>query len=216
MFRSALGCRVVLVISAVAGVASGCGSGRATGGHWADGIDPAAFPGFALYSPGQSFDGLELVVASRDLAPPSSPGLPAINTVNFLYGTCTPPGDEGGCASPASVQISPACDRNFSLYERFPAPDGSIAITYRDVRVAGVPGIDVDEGDGAHRLELYSGRVTIVIWDLANDGRRFALARALAPRNAAALRVGGRPGRLPPPARGAIEGKLMCTRAERT
>ena len=212
------GPRATLLL-ALAALLAGCAqSAGSPPSSWVDGIDPASFEGFALYSPGETFDGQELQVASQNVSPPS-PGSPIgawINQVNFIYGTCSPPPAEGGCAPPVSVQISPACETNFSLYRRFPAPDGTIAIRYEPVRIGAVPGIDVDEGDGGHRLELYTGRVTIRIWELVHDDRRFELARALQPQNALARRAALSRGGLPPPVAGAMEGRLTCSAAERS
>jgi hypothetical protein len=133
--------------------------------------------------------------------------------VNFLYGSCESTSqEESGCNPPVQVIVFPACERNFSLYERFPTPDGKIAIAYEDVEINGVPGIDVDEG-GLHRLELYTGDVTIVVYSLADD-RRFEIARSLRPINEKA-RVAADAGGLPPPVPGAVEGTLTCSPAAR-
>ena len=56
--------------------------------------------------------------------------------------------------------------------------------------------------------------MTIKIWDLVDQDRRFALAASLAPRNAVAREAGFRPGKLPPPVEGALAGRLHCSAAE--
>jgi len=68
----------------------------------------------------------------------------------------------------------------------------------------------VPAADYGDRLEVYTGLLTIVIF--ADDPQR-------ALRAAQALRVGSgedsTDGELPPPAPGALEGRLLCSGAER-
>lgn len=148
-----------------------------------------SFKRHRLYHLGPSFEGLPLTAAPDARGGPAS-GNPA---VDFIYGTCDPPGglfrNEGGCTPPLSVQSWSACERYIALLD----------ISYRQMRIRGVPAADVD---GDTRLELQTGDITIVI---------FANTRERARRAADALRsLDGGVGPeedLPPPVRGALSGR---------
>ena len=122
------------------------------------------FKQYRLYSAGSSFEGLPLVAA------PDADGgpVPGNNTgVSFIYGTCKPPADEGGCSPPLTVQIHRACER---------PPIESMGGGYRKLTLRGVPAALVD---GDPRVELQTGEVTVVL---------FARTMARARRGAMALR----------------------------
>jgi hypothetical protein len=113
-----------------------------------------------------------------------------------VYGDCAPL-DDTGCAPPAEVQVWPACRRNLALTRRSAPPAAAAATTIR-----GVPGLSLD---GGSRLELQTGRVTVVV---------FADSRARAARIAGALSTEdgavapGRP--LPSPAPDTLEEVVDC------
>jgi hypothetical protein len=143
---------------------------------------------FPLYDAGDSVDGLPLVVVLRrdDTA----------DFVSFVYGDCVARADEG-CAPPIEIQVWPACKRNLGLYKAAaagtPVPEPAT--------VRGVPGGFFEDG---HRLELQTGRTTVVV---------FAGSRARVLRVAAALRPLGEQsngGPLPQPLPGAVVGTLGC------
>ena len=117
--------------------------------------------------------------------------------VSFVYGDCEAT-DDAGCAPPMEVQVWPACRRHLGLYEQGP-PFGP-AVERAAVR--GVPAAFLDDGT---RLELQTGRSTVVV---------FAGSRGRALRIAAALRSadGSIPGgvALPVPDQGALEGSAPC------
>jgi hypothetical protein len=121
------------------------------------------FEQYRLFSVGSSFEGLPLV-AAPDADGGPVPGSPS---VGFIYGTCKPPADEGGCSPPLTVQIHRACDR---------PPVEAMGGGYRKLTLRGVPAALVD---GDPRLELRTGDVTIVV---------FARTVARVRRAAAALR----------------------------
>jgi hypothetical protein len=149
---------------------------------------PGPLEGLPLYSAGERVDGLPLTaVLGRDGASP----------VSFVYGDCQAAGD-AGCTPPAEVQVWPGCRRNLALYGREGLPGPALeAATAR-----GVPGAFLD---GGTRLELQTGRVTVVI---------FAESRARVLRIVDVLRAldGSVPpsAPLPPPEPGALEGALVC------
>lgn len=166
------------------------------------------FREFGLYYAGRRFDGLPLtgVLIARP-APFPDPGAgPPLSgpSVTFIYGDCAPSGSERSCAPPLEIQVSSACDRYAALYPKLAGP-------VRTVLVRGVPaGVfagSVGSGRARQpfdRLELYTGRVTIVIF-----GRR---SLAAAKRVAVALRrlhdrAASRQD-LPPPVPGALQGHL--------
>src|SRR3989304_3179942 len=90
---------------------------------------------------------------------------------SFVYGDCVA-ADDTGCAPPAEIQVWPACRRALALYDA-QAPGGPVA---GRVGVRGVPAASLDDG---RRLEIQTGRSTVVV---------FADSRARAARIAGALR----------------------------
>jgi hypothetical protein len=142
------------------------------------------FRGFPLYDAGSSVDGIPLVAVLHNAS-----------SISFIYGDCVA-SDDLGCAPPAEVQVWPACVRNISLYD----PQAGPPFTRSDVR--GAPAFAFEDG---HRLEIQTGRSTVVVFGVTVD---------LVTHVAAALRGVNVPvqagDRLPPPAAGALEGTLAC------
>ena len=137
------------------------------------------FRPFGLYWVGPSFRGF--VLSSIDRTTASGPrGRGPV--VNIAYGGF-------------DLQHWPACVRVPSDVDG--RNDGTIGIQ-------GVRGVFFE---GGHRLEIVTGRTTIVIF--GPRAQIIRVARALRPLNPS---VAGRarPGRLPPPAAGALAGKLRC------
>ena len=114
-----------------------------------------------LYA-GEAVDGLPLttVLQRDDIA----------NYVSFVYGDCSA-ADDAGCAPPAEIQVWPSCRRNLGLYER--APRAGPAVERATLR--GVPAAFVD---GGSRLELQTGRSTVVVFASSRE-RALRLADAL-------------------------------------
>lgn len=148
-----------------------------------------AITAFSVYYAGAAVEGHALTaVLRRD---------DEADYVSFVYGDCIVESDTG-CAPPAEIQVWPACTRNLSLYDGAasgaPVPDKT--------SVRGVPAAFFDDG---RRLEIQTGRATVVI---------FSPSRAASLRIAAALRglnVALAAGvQLPSPANGAVEGRLRC------
>jgi hypothetical protein len=171
---------------------------------------PAEKPAnFTVYSLGSRFAGLPLTAVLRTCGNPQpvpgdNPKLPPTyrsNSVSYVYGDCTPPPDEGGCAAPLELQVSPACERNVAQYEHRPE------LTRR----RGVPSAALDGS-----IELYSADSTVVIFATDRSLRKRAVSAVQRVRRgdapAAIPPVLERAKRLPPPARGAIAGKLRCDR----
>lgn len=156
---------------------------------------------YRLYYPGRRVGRLPLTGMGNRLKPPAyeqrpkripppiSPGF------DFVYGHCKPPpGTEGGCAPPLSVQNSEICAVNPNSYGLRPG-----ALTRR---IRGVPVMTKEQG---RSLELFTGHTTITInadsWDIA--------ARAIDSLRSFDGRIGPN-ATLPPPAPGALEGRLRC------
>ena len=159
------------------------------------------FPHFPIYWLGDSFEGHELTSAFHDrqardrtLPVPEPHG---VDAMSFVYGTCEADPDVGRCAPPLSLRIWPACLRNLSSYDpRFVSTPATSPL--RGATVARFAG----------RVEVYTGRVTVVIhpWTLELGMRA---AQALQGANALSGLVP--PGAaLEPPAPGALEGRLSC------
>jgi len=146
------------------------------------------FDDHPLYFAGDRVEGHQLVAVLRrsDTA----------EFVSFVYGDCAP-ADDMGCAPPIEIQIWPACRRYLALYGSSPADQ-----VMERSSVRGVPAAVFDDGT---RLELQTGRSTIVV---------FADTRARLARIALSLRsLDARVARgdaLPAPATGALEGGLGC------
>jgi len=155
--------------------------------------DAARFSEFRLYDLGPAHEGLPVTAVIRDDRLRLPGERVRENAVTFVYGDCEPVEDTG-CAPPLQVQVWPACERNLAVY-----PNERI-LPRRTLRLRGVPAALFEDG---HRLELYTGRETVVIF--GNDTTQVL-------RAAAALRSVGGPagGELPAPAAGALSGRVAC------
>lgn len=157
---------------------------------------------FDRYDAGASVNGLQksdtVRVCEPDVGAPTR-----VNKSVTFYGTCTPASSDGGCAPPVQVASWPSCERNLSLYKKYPAPDGTTE-PYTMTTIRGVPAAIFD---GGQQIEVYTAATTIVIFS-ENSG----LARAAASRLTGVH--GGRVVRptddLPVPAEGALAGELTC------
>jgi len=172
---------------------------RSTSGFTPAGI--REFSEFALFSLGESFEGLSWSKIDRVSQTAVVPGVEdpiRPNYVNFIYGTCEPL-SETGCSPPLTVQVWPACERTLADYRL--GPDDNTPLPHEAKTIRGVPAADF--GD---RLELYTGDVTVVIFGLSDVALR--AAEELKPANelASTMKDGG----LPDPVAGATDGKLSC------
>ncbi len=75
--------------------------------------DARQFNEFPLYWLGETYQGLPLRKIIRYTYDPDPSGPPALaeNLVLFIYGSCTPTGQEGGCPPPLSIRVEPYCSR---------------------------------------------------------------------------------------------------------
>lgn len=143
------------------------------------------FTKFPLYNAGYNMGGLPLVAVLNESG-----------VVSFIYGDCAPPegSDEGSCAPPMEVQVWNACARNPSFYTQDmlnPTPDKTT--------VRGVPAAYFE---GGNRLEIQTGRSTVVIFG-DNPGAVASELRGV--NNSVPAHVD-----LPAPAAGAMTGKIKC------
>jgi hypothetical protein len=97
---------------------------------------------------GRSFAGLRLTASSPFGG----------NAFTFVYGDCTPPADEGGCATPLQIQNASSCRRHPLEIDLYPR---------RIFRARGVPVIDYGE-----RLEVLTGRTDVVLFGAGRLVRR--------------------------------------------
>lgn len=159
---------------------------------------------FPVYYAGDKVAGLPLTSVSRNpvTAPPGTPVAPklrragSVSSFDFTYGSCViPPGTEGSCSLPLSIQVYPACARYPALY------GGRFSPVPKKTRIRGVPAAYFE---GGYRLEIQTGAATIVIF-----GGRSRMRAAVAALEG--LNVHVRPGqKLPPPVPGALDGSLPC------
>jgi hypothetical protein len=137
----------------------------------------------------------------------------SVGVVTVHHGTgapCAASGTDARCPpSLPQVQTWPACVRNPSSYSLGPGlgPLPRMRLTLR-----GVPAAVFEDGA---RVEVYTGRTTVVVFRDRSDRRRARdVVAALRGANPAGRDIG--PGEsLPPPVAGALEGRLRCTAAER-
>jgi hypothetical protein len=154
---------------------------------------------YAIYWLGTSFDGLRLSGRIKRLEKPDAGEKFGADFTTYLYGACKAEEPDGGCTYPAEIQSWNACKRNLSVYTL--TPDGT-PLPRVNLKIRGVPAALFEDGT---RLEVYTGRTTIVIFgtDLPRMKR--------AAQAAVAVNDHGKPGApLPAPAPGALQGKLAC------
>lgn len=142
-----------------------------------------SYDDYALYYLGSSFDGFPLTSAA--MGPGSGTGRK--RAWDFIYGDCTPSGDEPSCTPPLDLQNWSICTR---FPARYPGP------TQKTTTIDGVETLPAGGG-----LDVYTGLTTVVIF----GGNRSQVIRSLTPVSGEAG-----PGKLPPPAPGSLEGKLPC------
>jgi hypothetical protein len=118
-----------------------------------------AFPAWALYNEGDSFQGQGLAAILRTkVTNPFDPEVTLIrpNYVSFIYGDCLAEDDQG-CAPPLEIQISPACLFTPAVIA---LPDSG------RTTVRGVQGTFYEDGA---KLILVTGRSTISIFGHSRD-----------------------------------------------
>jgi hypothetical protein len=133
-----------MVAAAVAAPLAACGSDRP-----ADDARPAQRAvGYRLYWVGKRFEGQPLTAIER-----------RFGLTTFIYGTCKPKGEDGGCSPPLEVSVASICDRNALVLDRRP----------RARFVArGVPVLDY----GEWQFELAAGGSQMVVFAAPGRARR--------------------------------------------
>jgi len=122
-----------------------------------------SFEEFPLVYAGERVDGLPLVAIVRrsDTA----------EYVSFVYADCRPSSVDGGCAPPAEIQVWPGSRRNPGSYDAA----GPVTPVPERATIRGSPAAFLDAGT---RLELYTGRATVVVFADSKERVR-AIADAL-------------------------------------
>lgn len=161
-----------------------------------------AFDAYRLYYPGAEVTGLQLEVVLRGRATNRHARQQGRRAAywTFVYGDCTPPPVEGGCAPPLEVQVWSACVRSFS------------SITFRKRHLYKFRGTRATGGSDLYEvvpMEIFTGRTTIVVF-----GNDKSLIKSAA-RELREVHQDAASPRLPPPAAGSIRGKLPCQRIRR-
>jgi len=164
--------------------------------------DAQAFDAYRLFYAGPEVAGLPLEAVTQGKATnrhARQQGRRAISWT-FVYGDCTPPPTEGGCAPPLEVQIWSACVRSFS------------SIKFRKRHLYEFRGAKATGGGGRYEIspmEIFTGRTTIVVF-----GDETPLIRTAAHELREVHRA-QEASRLPRPAPGSLEEKLPCQRRRR-
>ncbi len=146
--------------------------------------DAEAFEGYPLYWLGEEFAGYELASVLE----------PTNGTVGFVYGTCDPVGDDGGCSPPVQVLVTPLC-HELAVVTRDPAWKA------RDVRGAPVARLDGP-------IVLTDG-VQVKVYARSSPLARRAL-EALRTINHAGAEIGP-DDPLPAAPRAVLDGSVPCT-----
>ncbi len=164
--------------------------------------DAQAFDAYRLYYSGTEAAGLPLESVTQGRATnrhARQQGRRAIDWT-FVYGDCTPPPGEGGCAPPLEVQVSSTCVRSFS------------SIKFRERHLYAFRGAKATGGGGRYEvspMEIFTGRTTIVVF---GNEKRLIKTAARELREVHRAEVASH---LAPPAPGSLKEKLPCQRRRR-
>jgi hypothetical protein len=181
----------MILVSALAAAFVSCAGGKA-----ADTTRNAAhFRAFLVYTLGPRYYAFRLNAGFRGLD-----GLKRRPVFSFLYGECQAPPNEA-CAPPYEVENYDACSRNLANYR---VDGGAPSVAYARTTIRGAPAALFP---GGQRVEVYTGRTTVVVSGPSADAARHAALRlrALNPRSSPISQ-------LPRPAPGALAGRLRCKR----
>jgi hypothetical protein len=190
--------RRALFVLLVIGVATAVMAGALLAGR-SQQPPPQGPDDFQAYFLGKQFEKLPLTRRLRRLDRRPAPQEFRANYISFIYGTCELVGD-AGCAPPIEVQNWPACERNPTTYRLTPRGD---PVPHTDLSIRGAPAALFEEGT---RLEIYTGRTTVVIF--GNDPAQ--IRRAADVLQSVDGRIKPRQ-KFPPPDPGAVEGQIKCS-----
>jgi hypothetical protein len=190
--------RRALLLLAVAGIAAAVTAGAllASGSQ----APPPQGPNdFQVYFLGKQFEKLTVTRRLRRLDKRTAPQEYRANYVSYIYGTCALDGD-AGCAPPIEVQNWPTCERNPTTYRLTPKGD---PVPHTNLTIRGAPAALFEDG---LRLEIYTGRTTVVIF--GNDAAQVRRATDVLQSVDGTIKPRQK---LPPPDPGAIDGKIKCS-----
>jgi class 3 adenylate cyclase len=136
--------------------------------------------------------------------PPADVGPPVPTDISEVsYGDChAAPGQ--ACSPPLTVQSWPACERNLSLYDRYPGPPGADPIQHTDLTIRGVPAASFNDGEW---VEVYTGDTTVVIFGQTQQLEEAAAQALVGTDNGTPVSAAAK---LPDPQPGATAGQLSC------
>lgn len=171
----------------------GLSSGRSAGFRGNSTVSEAKqFRGFPVFYAGRDVNGYELALVRRQSLGPMRKDQ---ESFGFTYGTCE--GGNDACNFPVEISNEPACSRNLAMY-------GPLSPVPHRARLRGAPAAFFE---GGSRIEIQTGTTTVVIFAFS---RREALEVA---RNLRGVNTPVGIGQvLPPPAPGALQGKVPCPR----
>ena len=182
-------CRAAAVLLAIFAV--GCSGGRERSQPVVDAADIQAardFEAYPLYWLGDRFEGRTL--SHIQLSP--------VSFTTFVYGTCTPTGeDHPTCSPPLQVQVQPLCAHLRAVAQ---------APIWRRRQVRGAP---VGTIDSAPVLFSRGAQVKVYSGEEADPGLRLRALRALRSVNEVQPVVGPREP-IPPPPPGVLDGSRRC------
>ncbi len=161
--------------------------------------DAQAFDAYPLYYSGPEVAGLSLEAVVQGWATNRHAREQGRRRIywTFIYGDCTPPPSEGGCAPPLEVQVWSACVRSVS------------PIKVRKHHLYEFRGAKATGGGGRYEvspMEIFTGRTTIIVF-----GNEKPLVKTAA-RGLREVHEVQAASRLPPPAPGSLKEELPCQR----
>ena len=166
---------------------------------------------FEIFSAGPSVAGVPLTNFTRRCGGTTSADEPPPNFTNYLYGSCEVVEGAPGCALPLQIQTWPACQRALGDYSFEGKP-----IPYQELpKINGAEVVEINFMLD-HRIEIYTGSSTIVIFAENRDLARKALSQLRSqkigkPPATEPKELKGQPdGDLAAPSDGATEGALQC------
>lgn len=190
VWHGASSVHIVLPLLAVA--LAGCASGGGSGGadpHLASGLRTArSFTGFPLYWAGMKLGRLPLTSVTKGAEHFGE-------AFTFIYGTCEASGDEGSCSPPVQIQVTSLCNR-------LPKDLGIHRLSPNRLRGALVSAAEAGADNGGD-LSLYVAGATITIY---GDSREIDLEAVRSLRGANRLAHAGPGGPLPAASRRQIGG----------
>ena len=115
-----------------------------------------SFDAYPLANLGEEFEGLSLTGCNRVQTPAKydqqgNVREPAMDFVNFFYGTCVPPPTGEGCTLPVQVSVQPPCGPSLEIEE------GAVKVRGADVNLKSDGSVRIETG--GYKVSVFTGRL---------------------------------------------------------